>query len=167
MSDAIQFNSLRQYVELVAGAPRRYSPEQALLAYGRDWNPSVVSPSWLVMGPKRNCFGNALAYAVDRGDVYYVEGYALDRQLGMPMQHAWLVDDRGSVIDPTWDDPEENDYFGIAFKRAFVVKFAGKTAGEPFLHPVIMRTNYGSSEEIQAGVEDSFGAQVRNVVSAQ
>lgn len=156
MSDAIKFNSLRQYVERVAGAPRRYSPEMALLAYGRDWKPSEASPAWLVMGPKRNCFANALAYAVDRSDVYYVEGYAVDRQLGIPMEHAWLVDNRGSVIDPTWDDPEENDYFGIAFKREFVVKFAGVTDGEPFLHPAVMRRNYGSSEEIRAGVEDSF-----------
>lgn len=77
------------------------------------------------MGPKRNCFANALVYAVDSSDVYYVEGYALDGQLGIAMRYAWLVDDRGSVIDPTWDDPAESDYFGIAFKCAFIVDSLG------------------------------------------
>ncbi|MGO4112464.1 hypothetical protein ACC786_14375 [Rhizobium ruizarguesonis] len=155
MCEKMNFKTIREYIQLIVGTPRRFSPEQALLAHGREWKSTISTPAWLVRGPKRNCFGNARGYALTRDDVLYVEGYALDRQLGIPLAHAWLIDEFGTVIDPTWDDPEENSYFGIAFKKSFVSEYAGATEGEPFLHPMVMRRNYGSQDDFKRGVETS------------
>ena len=156
MRQKMSFKTIREYIELIVGAPRSFSPEQALLAHGREWTATVSTPSWLVRGPKKNCFANARAYALKRDDVFYVEGYALDMQIGIPLEHAWLVDEFGMVIDPTWDDQEDNSYFGIAFKKSFVSQYAGIINGEPFLHPVIMRRNYGSRDDFKAGLVTSL-----------
>ncbi len=48
----------------------------------------------------------------------------------MIIAHAWLVNDRGEVIDPTWRDPQSfinPIYFGIVFDWEFVMAVAAKT----------------------------------------
>jgi hypothetical protein len=78
------------------------------------------------MGEKRNCFNTATAYAVTRNNIFYVEGYALEPELLIPVQHAWPVDTNGQVIDTTYDDATDHVYFGIAFKRDFVIDMLAK-----------------------------------------
>jgi hypothetical protein len=68
----------------------------------------------------RECFGNAIALAKrSKGRLVYVEGYAMrDKLPGLLVHHAWCVDERGDVIDPTWADPEAASYFGRVFSLA-------------------------------------------------
>lgn len=58
--------------------------------------------------------------------LYYCEGYAASKGLGIPIEHAWLCDGQGRVIDPTWKEAGI-DYFGVTFSREFIAEFASVT----------------------------------------
>lgn len=71
-----------------------------------------------------DCFRNAYDGAIDLG-LQYVEGYACTSLLGVP--HAWLEDEHGTVIDPTWAHLDLADgviptYCGIKFSRHFLLE---------------------------------------------
>lgn len=65
-------------------------------------------------GAPSACYGNAIVYAVVRG-WRYVEGFAY--QPGdEPRQHAWLLDERGLLVDPTWPLASPwTAYLGVVF----------------------------------------------------
>lgn len=109
---------------------KTFGASTALIRYGRRFTVIAAKPSWLRMGEKRNCFNTATAYAVTRNDIFYVEGYALEPELPFPVQHAWLVDANGQVIDPTYEDTTDHVYFGIPFKRDFVFDILAKNKGQ-------------------------------------
>lgn len=57
-------------------------------------------------GPDRHCFMNAAQLALAHRGLTYVEGFGTSETLcGVPALHAWCIDARGLVVDPTWDDP--------------------------------------------------------------
>lgn len=91
--------------------------ESFLLKEGRIFKPQPLPSKYRKM-PKKNCFGNAFNLVMDNSDLIYVEGYA-DCKIGIPVQHAWAVDQEGNVIDPTWDDGLE--YFGVPFDRKYII----------------------------------------------
>lgn len=97
----------------------------ALLKYGRHFKPVEQLPEELSLGPMGECYANCaralspfLAY--DDKPYYYAEGYALDSELGIPYDHAWLVDMDGNAIDLTWRETTNAVYFGVTFKDTFV-----------------------------------------------
>lgn len=121
----------------------------AVAQYGRYW-PDLANgmPRWVRRGEMGWCHRNARRAAIKRPEeIRYVEGFAratgtsLGR--GAPlMAHAWLVNDKDEVIDPTWDDGA--DYVGVvipastlhAFREmgrrkrrflSFVTSFEGRT----------------------------------------
>lgn len=61
----------------------------------------------------KECFYNCQRLASYSGYRYF-EGYALGI---IPVHHAWLVDGKDRIIDPTWilkeEEEESADYFGI------------------------------------------------------
>ena len=71
------------------------------------------------------CFHNAFTMAVDNPNLTYCEGYALASIL--PVEHAWLEDVDGNVIDPTWKNlpgrgtATEAGYFGVRFSTQFLL----------------------------------------------
>lgn len=65
---------------------------------------------------------NAARLAMDNPDLTYVEGYA-DSDL-FPMEHAWVVDPDGRVIDNTWRKPG-TVYYGVPFTRKFLMRALG------------------------------------------
>ena len=79
--------------------------------HGQDWTPASFTGERM---PRKACFSNALHYALDNG-LRYVEGVAIRIA---PIHHAWCVDAGGTVVDPTWDRPEDCAYKGIAFDAA-------------------------------------------------
>lgn len=104
---------------------RRFSYATALLKYGRHYEHVKQHPASLQKGPMGECFANC-ARAVTRfiADAHplfhYAEGYALDSELGIPYEHAWLVNMSGQAIDLTWKETENAVYYGVTFKPSFV-----------------------------------------------
>ncbi|WP_313555830.1 hypothetical protein [Agrobacterium cavarae] len=134
MTDNVMFTGLveeiRDFVGLFASTEQAFGPSTAVFKHGRPFKPSVGRSPWLKRGKPRDCFNNATAYAVVRDDVLYAEGYAVGPELVMPVQHAWLVDRKGQVIDPTWIDVGDHAYFGIAFDRGFPVEQLAANGGQ-------------------------------------
>ncbi|MBW9051005.1 hypothetical protein [Rhizobium mesosinicum] len=122
---------LRRHIEFLRSTEPTFGHATALSKYGRYALPREKKPEWLKIGLKRACFYNATAYAAARDDVFYAEGYALEPALTVPVQHAWLVDADGRVLDPTWSRTKCHIYFGISFKRSFVMEMLATSRNEP------------------------------------
>ena len=80
-----------------------------LLDSGLLWD-DTAEPDASARGPLGECYQNAWHLAEERG-WEYVEGYATTTELGIPLMHAWCINEDGDVVDPTWDDGE--NYFGV------------------------------------------------------
>ncbi len=98
------------------------SPESLVLNTGRPYyinkNSFLVKP-----GVARQCYRNSFYLMESNPELTYVEGYC---HIGiLPIEHAWCVDKKGKVIDPTLVI-KENDvmnpcgYFGIPFTKEYV-----------------------------------------------
>lgn len=87
-----------------------------VLQHGRYWTPAP-KPRRIPFGPLKNCYQNASEASL-RHRLIYCEGYACGP---IPVLHAWCVDDRGRVVDPTWRK-RGTEYFGIAFDRKYVLR---------------------------------------------
>ncbi len=123
-------NAVRDYLASMNEAMKklscadRASMADLLLSHGRTFKPAPLPKGFRRMKPK-HCFNNSLHHALD-GKLIYCEGYALRPGL-FPLQHGWLCDDAGNVIDVTWDSPEECTYFGIPFLLDHVADVAMRT----------------------------------------
>lgn len=90
----------------------------------------LVLPDWMDPMQLRNCYENAALMAMEFEELTYVEGYAWHSFV--PMQHAWLEHEDGTIIDPTWAQGELTQYgdhatymgvkFDIQLLRTLVVK---------------------------------------------
>ncbi len=105
--------------------PNRIHPYEFILRNGMTCNPRPF-PADLEMGPMMKCYQNAYRIAVYRDDLTYVEGMAINI---IPTAHAWLVDEHGNVVDPTWPHamgewhtgvPQQ--YVGIPFTRKWLMR---------------------------------------------
>ena len=146
---------------LADGASETYfGPETALLAYGKAMFEVRSRPAHLAAGQKRQCYANCikalLTSSTANGELFYVEGYAADRGgQGLPIQHAWLLDDQGRVIDPTWENAREYAYFGVVFKTSFVIDMLSVAEMVPGIlsTPVLMSRNFGTRSLFEAALE--------------
>ncbi|MGO6926108.1 hypothetical protein ACCS55_15835 [Rhizobium ruizarguesonis] len=146
---------------LADGANATYfGPETALLAYGKSMLDVRSRPVHLAAGQKRQCYANcvrALLTSTSGGEeLFYVEGYATDKGgQGLPIQHAWLLDSNGRVIDPTWENSFEYVYFGVVFKSKFVMEMLSVADMVPGIlsTPVLMRRHFGTRSLFEAALE--------------
>ena len=61
----------------------------------------------------KECYNNCAKIAMADDRYQYVEGYAMSI---IVVEHAWLVNENGEIVDPTWirlDHGISNDYFGV------------------------------------------------------
>lgn len=96
-----------------------------LLALGTPRKADLELPEWCEPMTVGECYANAWELATNNEGLTYVEGYAL--HLGLLTQHAWVEDDEGRIIDPTWaeqGDPPFAYYIGIKFETEFLVRRA-------------------------------------------
>lgn len=79
-------------------------------------------PKGVKFGKVKECFRNASNLALDRDDLFYVEGYAsIEMTGGLPFEHAWCVDYQGYVIDNTWRTIGTS-YYGVIFDTDYLRK---------------------------------------------
>jgi len=146
-------NQAEHYVKtvrrLMQEAGMRLQREDQTLQQGRIWNEFVrrAKPydtvDWkasLELARRyksypRCCFWNALQIARRRPKLYrYCEGFAVSI---IPTEHAWLVDDAGTVYDPTWalmshhKDSPPRDYYGITIPVAEVTRSRKQSDCQP------------------------------------
>lgn len=126
--------ALRQHLETSARAlasfrtleGHQYQSHEALvLALGRPWIAGPL-PDRRLRGPVKQCYWNSLRLARRRKTLRYVEGYAwpiLDGRAGIPIHHAWCVDQLDRVWDVTLREPEQAAYYGIAFSLEEIERF--------------------------------------------
>ncbi|MES0881774.1 hypothetical protein [Roseibium sp. SCP14] len=148
------FEYLKDHVDALAAGEQVFGPNQALQKFGSQFHPKIDASSRLPRGRAKSCYANATAYALTHNDLFYSEGYALDPALPLPFQHAWLVDEMGDVVDPTWKDAEQHVYFGIAFKPDFLIEMLKHSENECGLlvNRRLMREHFGSPDLLSAGV---------------
>jgi hypothetical protein len=87
-------------------------PADFVLRHGRSYAPAP--PRYRERGADKCCFGNAIMLAVKYPRLRYVEGFAVVPRIGIPVLHAWNVDDAGRMVDITWR-PVGAAYIGVEF----------------------------------------------------
>jgi hypothetical protein len=101
------------------------SAYEFVLKYGQPFTSRVV-PSPL-RGQPQLCYKNCF-HSLWEGGYRYCEGYALFDELGIAIAHAWLLNSKGEVIDPTWrEDVSGATYFGAVFDGEYVFEVGEKT----------------------------------------
>lgn len=153
--------ALRTYLEGCAALARIALPEppagfrfrshhELVLELGRPMHAAAGLPKAAPRGNLRYCYGNTLRLISHYPRLIYCEGYAMpwaDGRAGEPSLHAWALTANGRVWDPTWPDPFNSAYFGIAFSPADVARFVnldedtfGVLATEHLIGSPLLRT---------------------------
>lgn len=106
---------------------------QIILDYGRVM-PAKPLPKSIKRGLPKSCYFNCQKVLEKHKDLTYVEGYALPSSNIVPLIHAWLLDDKGEAIDPTWETPGLA-YLGIPLSTEWVFSIIARRQQQG-------RTNY-------------------------
>jgi hypothetical protein len=112
---------------MFAEMPTRHRPagflyssiEDFVLKHGTMY--TKAQSSRFIPRPKE-CFGRAYTVATRKGSPWiYVEGYAVNSNVGLPVPHAWVTqaDTPGEAFELAWDDAD-SVYLGIAFRPEYV-----------------------------------------------
>lgn len=152
------YEKLLGHVEFLESCEPNFGHAAALAKYGRRFLPRPIDGVRFNTGPKGACFKNATAEALARTDVFYVEGYAIEERVPVPVQHAWLVNGEGSVIDPTWGSRQGSAYFGIPFTQQFVASsltLTGDTAGI-LVNMHLIRIRYPGPQALETAIANGI-----------
>jgi hypothetical protein len=112
-------SATRAFFELISHAHGKNFYNEFMLKYGRDYQ---IGPETF-KGPRatpKECYVNALMLALRNPTLTYVEGKV--GVFGVPIDHAWCVDENNIVVDPTIDNNDGRvlDYYGVPFRTAYV-----------------------------------------------
>ncbi len=83
-------------------------------------------PEGMIKGKDKDCYANAARLALDNSNYTYVEGIATPDFIELPIQHAWCIDNKDNVIDPTWKTAG-SVYYGVPFNTEFLRETILKT----------------------------------------
>lgn len=130
---------IEQQLKWKADAHRQLMPDSPfifsewLLKYGKAMGPVIKRRgTGLRLGAKKQCYQNSFQalsrHMVDPNEWFYTEGVVMREKLPIEIDHAWLSNAKGEVLDLTLRPPmnkkrkQENDlYFGIPFEWDYVV----------------------------------------------
>lgn len=94
-----------------------------LVQYGKQFHVVDLREELKLMpirqGEMKQCFMNAYKLSDQYRTLVYCEGYAVPKNIHLPILHAWVVTPCGHVIDNTWREAGAA-YYGIPFRQAFV-----------------------------------------------
>jgi len=92
--------------------------------HGMPFGKCMPLPKGYSPGKEQRCFFNAFCMTVKYPKLTYVEGFArlvLCKDMDCIHHHAWVVDERGRVFDPTWTGKLKGaEYFGIPLQSSYV-----------------------------------------------
>lgn len=79
-------------------------------------------------GVPKSCYQNCTSALWEYPELSYCEGFGISDDVPIAISHAWLVDDKSQVIDPTCnEDAPESTYFRVVFTKDFVRGVATRT----------------------------------------
>jgi hypothetical protein len=73
---------------------------------------------------RKQCYCNSALRALDDPTLRYCEGYCYNKPF--LFEHAWLIDERGMVVDPTLRETPLA-YFGVPFKTEYLIETMQRT----------------------------------------
>jgi hypothetical protein len=101
--------------------------DEWLLEHGETFGPVIKRPKGVRLGKMKECYSNSakalLFYLVDDTEWFYTEGVVFRKDLPIQLDHAWLSNRKGEVLDLTLRDQDgEDQYFGIPFTREYAIQ---------------------------------------------
>jgi hypothetical protein len=76
-----------------------------------DYSPR---PDWQERMKPNHCFSNACDLVMGGDGLTYCEGYVMFGDVPLLVHHAWVIDEHGTLIDPTLpEDDRDPTYYGI------------------------------------------------------
>ena len=98
----------------------------------------VATDEVLGVRTEQQCYRNAYDAIVQYRGYTYCEGLAQHRgdfAFGLVVRHAWLEDEHGRIIDPTWANlpPGPATYYGLKFTDDFVLTHVLETGTTSFI----------------------------------
>jgi hypothetical protein len=128
---------------------------QLLHEFGRQWPHKRTKMTGKMEAGQ--CYRNAFHLTLsDPGKLTYCEGFAMSPGL-IPLEHAWVVDHNGSVIDPTWD--KGCDYFGVAFDPYWLFDFTSETGHYGVMGMLYTLRKQDIFAKLRSGLSPYFHAQ--------
>lgn len=88
--------------------------QEFVIKKGKEYPGRALPRPYRKMPPKQ-CFSNAGELARRRPDLRYCEGFATSPYVPMAFHHAWLLDIKQEVIDPTVLTPADYQYVGVSY----------------------------------------------------
>ena len=128
---------------------------------------SSPRPEGVKQGMVKECLQNAGRLALENPDgLTYCEGWAqMPAHRGLTTYHAWCLDRKGNVVDPTWAHKNGHEYLGVPIKTSALRKqvFATKEWGF-FSHGIYLPKGFSKNPE--AFIESNFadGGLENNVI---
>lgn len=114
---------LQAVAEITKGfgkAAKAWNIETFILQHGQDMGSARRLPPDVKRMEFGMCFMNASKMVIDHCKRFtYCEGYAIQRIGFPPLLHAWFVNRRGTVVDPTWGTGA--NYHGIAVNFVYMI----------------------------------------------
>lgn len=110
--------------------PTQFSLSSPYLLLGHVFQAAPL-PRGVEMGEPRQCYRNAAQLAMEKPGLAYCEGYATVPGMGLPVHHAWCVDEGGRVLEVTWEPPKDgapvSEYVGMAYRTDFLLEYLQRT----------------------------------------
>jgi len=128
---------LKDFLENVDKISDGRSIESIVLRKGTAWlTPKIARPKGIRKGHYKMCFMNAFRLAETHRDEgwYYVEGLAISDNTPIPLQHAWVINADGQLIETTWQNVGKA-YYGILLDWDFIYRVMLETKTYGVLDP--------------------------------
>jgi hypothetical protein len=142
-------NNVIEYLQIVSRMSKNLRAptiEGIVLQHGKPFTPPIIPrPQGIRKGKNKACYMNSYRLAMITGWTY-VEGFAVfSDQIPIPLQHAWVIDEKNNVIETTWKT-SGFEYYGIPFDMSFIHEVMFETRRYGVLDPCsdVLRKKYYS-----------------------
>jgi hypothetical protein len=119
-------SEIREYLNMTLRVCPDHRLTQFMVSHGGVWPTGPYSFA-LPRDEPRQCFANATHLALSLPHLTYVEGKVSCH--GVPLDHAWCVDEEGVVVDTTLRPAVDGggmahitEYFGVPFRADYLRK---------------------------------------------